>query len=160
MNVPRFAEHILRWVMNLHIILYRLLRGRLPGNFLGRDTILVTTVGRRTGRLRTTPLLFVRDGDDFFVVASYGGSHTHPAWYRNIEANPHVLVEAHGQTVETCASLVDESEYEALWARFVAIYGGYTTYRRRTTRVLPIVRLRPAPAQVVDETQGSGGAAL
>ncbi|MCU0494650.1 MAG: nitroreductase family deazaflavin-dependent oxidoreductase [Chloroflexaceae bacterium] len=157
MNWHPLFERVLRALTNVHITLYRLLRGRVPGKFFGTHSILVTTMGRKSGKPRTTPLLFVPDGDSYIVVASYGGSNKHPAWYLNMEANPHVLVEAHGTSVETHASLVHENEYESLWARLVAIYPTYASYRRATTRRLPIVRLKPV-GQFNAEAQRRGDA--
>jgi deazaflavin-dependent oxidoreductase (nitroreductase family) len=140
MNIPRFAERIWRALVSLHIVVYRLLRGR----FVGSNTILLTTTGRKSGAPRTTALLYIPDGETYVVVASYGGSDKHPAWYLNLSANPRVLVEDHGQRVETIATTVsDQDEYARLWSRLVAIYSPYESYKRRTTRMLPIVRLTP-----------------
>ncbi|HEU5088902.1 MAG TPA: nitroreductase/quinone reductase family protein, partial [Roseiflexaceae bacterium] len=81
---------------------------------------------------------------DYAIVASWGGSDTHPHWYLNLRANPHVLVEDHGRRVEALASTVDDdATYDRLWQRFVEIYPGYEMYKSRTTRRIPIVRLRP-----------------
>jgi deazaflavin-dependent oxidoreductase (nitroreductase family) len=141
MNIPRPAEQIWRVVVSLHIFLYRLLRGQLVGS----NTILLTTTGRKSGAPRTTPLLYIPDGDTYVVVASYGGSDKHPAWYLNLSANPRVLVEDHGRRVETVATTIPTGEeYTQLWKRLVAIYAPYESYKRRTTRTLPIVRLTPA----------------
>jgi deazaflavin-dependent oxidoreductase (nitroreductase family) len=141
MNIPRPAERIWRAVVSLHIFLYRLLRGQLVGS----NTILLTTTGRKSGAPRTTPLLYIPDGDTYVVVASYGGSDKHPAWYLNLSANPRVLVEDHGRRVETVATTVSTGEeYTQLWKRLVVMYVPYESYKRRTTRTLPIVRLTPA----------------
>ncbi len=128
----------------LHVAAYRALRGHVPQRWLGKYCILVHTVGRRSGKVRVSPLVFVRDGSDYAIVASWGGSDTHPHWYLNLRANPHVLVEDHGQRVEALASTIDdEATYERLWQRFVEIYPGYEMYKARPTRRTPIVRLRP-----------------
>lgn len=127
-----------------HIALYRVLRGNIPHPFLGRHCILVTTTGRRSGKRHTMPLLFVRDGGDYVVVASWGGSDRAPHWYRNMRADPRVVVEDRGRTTPAVAIAVDDpQEYARLWARLVAIYPTYETYRKRTSRRLPIVRLSP-----------------
>jgi deazaflavin-dependent oxidoreductase (nitroreductase family) len=131
----------------LHIVAYRALRGRVPQRWLGRHCILVHTRGRRSGKERISPLVFVRDGQDYAVVASWGGSDTHPHWYLNMRADPNVLIEDHGRTCEARAETVDdEAAYQRLWQAFVAIYPTYELYRRRTTRRIPIVRLRPRTA--------------
>ncbi len=127
-----------------HVALYRLMRGALPHPFLGRHCILLTTTGRRSGKKRVTPLLFVRDSGDYVVVGSWGGNDAPPHWYINLSADPRVMVEDHGIVTPAVAIEVDDpEEYERLWRRLVAIYPTYEAYRQRTTRRLPIVRLSP-----------------
>jgi F420H(2)-dependent quinone reductase len=126
----------------LHIAAYRLLRGNLPQRWLGKHCILLTTIGRRSGQPRISPLLFVRDGEAYVVVASWGGSDTHPHWFLNLLANPRVLVEDHGRVVSTVAAVIaNEQDYQTIWQRFVAIYPDYEMYQRRTQRKIPLVRL-------------------
>ncbi|ABU58578.1 nitroreductase family deazaflavin-dependent oxidoreductase [Roseiflexus castenholzii] len=140
---PLFVQ-LVKAATAAHVTLYRLMRGALPHPFLGRHCILLTTTGRRSGKKRVTPLLFVRDGGDYVVVGSWGGSDTPPHWYRNLRADPRVIVEDHGYVTSAVAIEVDDpEEYERLWQRLVAIYPTYESYRRRTTRRLPIVRLSP-----------------
>jgi deazaflavin-dependent oxidoreductase (nitroreductase family) len=86
----------------------------------------------------------VRDGGDYIVVGSWGGSDTPPHWYLNVRADPRVVVEDHGHVTSAVAIEVDDpEEYERLWRRLVAIYPAYEEYRRRTTRRLSILRLSP-----------------
>jgi deazaflavin-dependent oxidoreductase (nitroreductase family) len=128
--------------VGLHIGAYRLLRGNLPQPWLGEHCILLNTRGRRSGKPRTNPLVFVRDGDDYAVVASWGGSDTHPHWFMNLQGDPRATVEDHGRTYSVVASVVeDEADYARLWERFVRVYPGYELYKRRTARRIPIVRL-------------------
>lgn len=135
----------------IHIVAYRILRGQVPHRWFGKDCILLTTQGRKSGKKRTSPLLFVRDGDDYVVVASWGGSDTHPHWFLNLRSNPRVTVEDHGRTVQAVAHVVEDStQYEQIWQRFLAIYQDYTLYQQRTERKIPLVRLSviaPATAQ-------------
>ncbi len=136
----------------LHIAAYRVLRGNVPQRWLGKDCILLITEGRKSGKKRTSPLLFVRDGDDYVVVASWGGSDNHPHWFLNLRANPRVTVEDHGRTTQAVAYLVeDEQQYQQFWKRFVAIYADYELYQRRTTRRIPLVRLSVIPSMSADE---------
>jgi F420H(2)-dependent quinone reductase len=132
---------IFQLVMALHVLVYRLSRGRLLN--VGDHIILLSTIGRKSGRLRTVPLYSVRDGAAYVVIGSYGGGEAHPAWYHNLQARPRALVTDRGQTIPLSAEVVAGAEYDRLWAQLCAANSAYEQYRSRTTRVLPIVRLRP-----------------
>jgi deazaflavin-dependent oxidoreductase (nitroreductase family) len=123
----------------LHARWYRLLGGRLAG----RNTLLLTSTGRRTGLPRTTPLLFVRDGADCVVIASNGGDDPYPGWWYNLRAHPEAHVQLGRGRIACRASEADETERQRLAAKLDAIYGGYETYRRTVERDLTIFRLRP-----------------
>ena len=127
-------------VMTAHVALYRLTRGRLGG----KSIILLTTTGKRTGQPRTKPLFSIRDGGDYIVIASAGGSPKNPAWYANLSANPRVTVEDHGRTLAGTASTVAGNERAGLWAAVVARNPGFKGYEQRTAREIPLVRIRPA----------------
>lgn len=115
--------------------------GRLPG---GAPVLLMTSVGRRSGEPRTTPLLYLADGDSLVVVASQGGMPMHPAWYHNVVAHPRVSVEQGRRVREMDARVADEAERAALWPRLVAMYADYDEYQARTDRQIPVVVLDPA----------------
>jgi deazaflavin-dependent oxidoreductase (nitroreductase family) len=130
----------------LHAGWYRALGGRLAG----RNTLLLTSIGRRTGLPRTTPLLFVREGADYVIIASNGGDEPYPGWWHNLRANPEVEIQVGRRRIACRASEADETERAGLAAKLDAIYGGYETYRRKTRRELTIFRLRPSPAPGFD----------
>ncbi len=132
-----------RGVTQMHVASYRLLKGGL----IGKNTILLTTVGRKTGKERVTPLLTVKDGNNYVLIASYRGAEKNPAWYTNLKANPTVTLEDHGRTLTCIASTVsDEAEYKRLWALMVGIYPNYNSYQQRTARIIPVVQLAPISA--------------
>lgn len=138
-----FAEQLWKQFTRLQTRLYRRFKGQ---GFAGKNTILITTIGRRTGETHTTPVYSVKDGDSYIVIASYGGSQTHPAWYLNLLANPHVIVEDHDNTTPTIANTVtEEDERQRLWNKMVAIYPPYNDYQKRTARQIPVVLLHPLP---------------
>jgi deazaflavin-dependent oxidoreductase (nitroreductase family) len=123
---------------------YRLSGGWLGGRFLGgAPVLLLTTVGRRSGRPRTAPLLYLSEGDDLVVVASKGGMSHHPLWYKNLEANPRVEVEIGNQRRTMVARRASATEKTALWPRLVAMYRDYDAYQARTERDIPVVILSP-----------------
>ena len=109
-----------------------------------RRSCLLTTTGRRSGAARTTPLLFLRDGDRIAVVASYGGRPAHPAWYLNLQADPAVEVQVGRERFAATALTASPEERERLWPRLIEMYGSYATYERRTSREIPVVLLERA----------------
>jgi deazaflavin-dependent oxidoreductase (nitroreductase family) len=128
----------------LHVAAYRLLRGQIPQRWLGRHCILLETHGRKSGRARVTPLLFLREGQDYIVVGSWGGSDRHPHWFLNLRADPSVIVNDHGRHVPAVATVIeDDADYGRIWQRFVSLYSDYAMYQRRTARKIPLVRLSP-----------------
>ena len=128
----------------LHRAVFRVTRGRLGGRLPSVDgsMLLLTTTGRRSGRLHTVPLLYLRDGSDLAVIASYGGRNHHPDWYLNLVADPRGEVEIGGGRCEVAAAPVVGPDRQRLWRDAVAAYPGYEQYRARTDREIPIVRLR------------------
>ena len=106
-------------------------------------TLLLTTVGRKSGRALTLPLIFGRAGPDYVIVASKGGAPAHPAWYLNLEANPEVQVQVKGEKFTARAHTAQGSERATLWAKMVEIYGPYAQYQTKTDRQIPVVVLKP-----------------
>lgn len=112
------------------------------GPFKGRDVLLLTTRGQRSGEERTSPLVYTRDGDRIVIIASKAGAPTHPAWYHNLVANPEVTVEVGGESFQARASVVeDEAEYERIYSAHGAINPGFHEYRKKTSRRIPVVLL-------------------
>jgi deazaflavin-dependent oxidoreductase (nitroreductase family) len=111
------------------------------GPFAGRDVLILTTQGARSGLPRESPLAFSRDGDRLVVVASKGGSPTHPAWYFNLVANPDVVVEVLGERFEAKATVADGDEYERLYKQHADLMPGFWEYRRKTSRKIPVIVL-------------------
>lgn len=107
-------------------------RGRVASRVYGLPALLLTTVGRRSGQPRVSPLLYVRDGDDFAVVGTNFGQHHHPAWTANLLARPEAEIEVGPERLAVRAQLADEPTWQRLWPRFVAVYPGYASYLGRT----------------------------
>jgi deazaflavin-dependent oxidoreductase (nitroreductase family) len=116
--------------------------------------LLLTTKGRRSVQPRTVPVMYV-PADEPILVASNGGSPTHPSWYLNLEAEPRAQIEIEGRRREVVARTVTGKEREPLWRQAVALYPAYADYQRRTERELPVVLLR-RPGR---EGQPAGGGA-
>jgi len=112
----------------------------------GFPTIVLTTRGRKSGALRRNALIYGKDGDDFVLIASYGGRAKHPLWYLNLVADPHVSIQERATVIEGSASTVeDEAERSRLWDLMVAIYPPYAEYEVKAGsagRTIPVVRVR------------------
>lgn len=129
------------WVKK-HIDSYVATDGEDGHRWRGVQTLLITTVGRRTGTRHRTALIYGRDGDDYLVVASKGGHPNHPSWYLNLVANPRVGVQVGGDKFEADAATVEGIDRPAAWSRMAEIFPMYDHYQRTTARKIPVVRLR------------------
>jgi deazaflavin-dependent oxidoreductase (nitroreductase family) len=123
----------------LQVRLYRLSGGRIANTFQGYPICLVTMTGRKSGRQLTLPLMFVPRGDDILLVASFGGSSTHPAWYHNLVASPKVIIEVGHKRLKMSVREADEAEKALLWPLCVANYPEYSVYQNRTDRDIPVM---------------------
>ncbi|MEU6563545.1 nitroreductase family deazaflavin-dependent oxidoreductase [Nocardia nova] len=109
---------------------------------IGAPIILLTTVGRKSGEPRTSPLLYVHDGDTLYVVGSNFGQARHPAWTANLLALPEATVTIAGQQIPVHAQVVDDPERQRrIFDRFIETTAAYAAYRERTTRDLRIFAL-------------------
>jgi len=133
-----------RAATRLHSFVYRVTNGKIGGRMLGSPVLLLITTGRKSGRERTVPLLYLRDGENLIVVGSNGGAATHPAWWLNLRANPEAIVEVGDQKLRVRAKKADPEEKDRLWPKLVAMYPSYEDYQRRTDREIPVVLLKPA----------------
>lgn len=127
-------------------VLLKLSRGRVS-TFPMAPIVALTVPGRRTGELRTTPLLYFSDGEDVVVIASSFGRDRHPAWYHNVKAHPEVSLSAAGASHRYVAREVAGPERDRLFALAEQLYGGYADYVERAAavgRTIPVIALRPA----------------
>ncbi|MGI5206695.1 nitroreductase family deazaflavin-dependent oxidoreductase [Spirillospora sp. CA-108201] len=106
-------------------------------------TLLLTTRGRRSGRLRRTALIYGRDADRYLLVASNAGAVRSPAWYLNLSADPHVTVQLGADTFTARARTATPQEKPALWARMASLFPLYDSYQATTDRDIPVVILNP-----------------
>jgi deazaflavin-dependent oxidoreductase (nitroreductase family) len=112
------------------------------GHFLqGAPTLLLTTIGRKTGQARRTPLIYGTDGDDIIVVASRGGAPQHPLWYRNLLAHPVARVQIRDEVFEVSGRTATDDEKPRLWKLMAAIWPDYDGYQAKTDRIIPVVIL-------------------
>jgi deazaflavin-dependent oxidoreductase (nitroreductase family) len=120
-------------------------RGGGPIEGMHREgLVLLTTVGRKTGQRRTTPMMFDRDGERLLVIASNIGAPQHPDWYLNLVANPRVTVEVGDETFEAVATPTQDEERERLWAMLKERYPFFADHEAKTDRTIPVVVLTRA----------------
>jgi deazaflavin-dependent oxidoreductase (nitroreductase family) len=105
--------------------------------------LLLDHVGARSGAKRTSPLVYVRDGEDLVLVASKGGYPKSPGWFHNLKANPDTEVQVGSEHRQVRARVADVEERKRLWPEAVKVYGGYADYQKRTERQIPLVILTP-----------------
>jgi deazaflavin-dependent oxidoreductase (nitroreductase family) len=122
---------------------------KLTGGLVGHwtpgaaPTLLLDHVGAKSGTKRTSPLSYIRDGDDYVLVASKGGYPQNPAWFHNLKANPDTQVQVKHRKIPVRARVATPEERERLWPEVVEAYKGYAAYQKRTEREIPLVILEP-----------------
>jgi F420H(2)-dependent quinone reductase len=147
--VPADSSHQManlgfRILGGVHRRVYRLTGGRV-GRRIGRlPVLLLTTIGRKSGRPRTQPLAYTQAGDGYAVIASKGGAAQHPLWYLNLRANPLAEVTVGRETRRVRARDAQGEERERLWRALADLYPGYERYAQKTRRLIPVVVLEPA----------------
>jgi deazaflavin-dependent oxidoreductase (nitroreductase family) len=119
--------------------------GRVGGHWAGRDLLLLTTIGRKSGREHTTPMVFTRDGDRLLVYASKGGAPSHPDWYLNLVAGPRVTVELGSERFSALAVPLEGDERDRAFAAQAARNPAFAAYEQKTSRVIPVVALTRQP---------------
>jgi deazaflavin-dependent oxidoreductase (nitroreductase family) len=130
-------------LMGGHARIYRATGGRIGHRLPGLpQMLLLDHVGAKSGAKRTSPLLYIRDGDDLVIVASKGGYPKNPAWYYNLVANPDTTVQLWDEVIPVRARVANGEERARLWTKAVELYPGYAEYQRRADREIPVVILQ------------------
>jgi deazaflavin-dependent oxidoreductase (nitroreductase family) len=132
--------------IQLDVAVYRVTGGRLRNSMNGgkAPVLLLDHVGRKSQKKRTTPLLYLADGDKLVIVASRGGSHATPAWWLNLQANPATSVQVRSDRRRVVAREATDEEHERYWPQLTAMYPDYDVYQSRTDRPIPVIVLSPA----------------
>lgn len=124
------------------IIEFRANHGIVGGQFRESPLLLLTTIGAKSGQQRTIPLVYTTDAERLVILASKGGAPTHPDWYYNMLANPHVTVEVGDERFQTTAEFAEGPERERLFAQMAAAMPFFARYQRETSRQIPVVILK------------------
>jgi deazaflavin-dependent oxidoreductase (nitroreductase family) len=115
------------------------------GPLTGHPILVMTSTGARSGQERRALLTFSRDGEDYIVAGTAGGSPIDPAWMHNLIANPQIRIEAHNRTFDATASVAEGEERDRLWRQHVEALPWFADYPAQTGRVIPMFRLIPQP---------------
>ncbi|MGH8957806.1 MAG: nitroreductase family deazaflavin-dependent oxidoreductase [Acidimicrobiia bacterium] len=129
----------------VHKILFRATGGRFGRRARGMDFLLLTTTGRSSGKRHTVPLVYLRDGQNQAVIASFGGKPRHPDWFHNLVRDPNVTVQVGDERFAATAREADAEERARLWPQALAVWPDYAIYEKRTDRVIRIVILERTP---------------
>ena len=145
--IPAKAVPYLKRVMHLitraHVWLYEKSEGRLGKTFAGAPCCLVRMTGRKSGKSRLIPLIYIPDGDEVIFIASQGGLDKNPDWVYNLKADPNVEVIAAGKTRPMTAHLADDAEKAKRWPVATAVYPDFDEYQARTDRDIPVFVCKP-----------------
>ena len=120
---------------------FRKNHGKVGGYFEGSPLLLLHSKGKRSGKVRVNPVMYLKDGDRYLVFGSKGGADTHPDWYLNLLANPDTQVEVGDETIDVHAVDIKGSEHDTMYARQAKLYPGFAEYQRKTKRIIPVIAL-------------------
>ena len=122
-----------------HVRVYRETDGEQGYIWNGVPILLLTTTGRKSGEPRTIPIIFTRYNHSYVIIASKGGSPTHPKWYLNVSENPNVTVQVKAEVFKAVARTAQHPEREVIWAEALKTWPNFDVYQSRTTRQIPVV---------------------
>jgi len=130
-------------IFNVMVFLYNVSGGRIGGKMGKVPVLLLTTTGRKTGKQRTLPLVYIMDDSDYVITASAGGADKHPGWFFNIRGNPQATIQVKDERIKVTAEIAEKEKKSELWARLVEVAPNFAGYEKRTSREIPMVILHP-----------------
>ncbi len=136
-------KYVFQLMMTLHVFFYRLTGGRLGGEMQGSKVLLLTTTGRKSGKTRTTPLGYMDYDGGYVITASNAGMPRNPGWYYNLKDSPQATVQVEDRAMTAVVEEAKGDLRDHLWSLLVEQAPNYTRYQKSTTRVIPMVILRP-----------------
>jgi F420H(2)-dependent quinone reductase len=136
-------NYLFKLFSSIQIGLYRRSGGKLGGSVGPFKVLLLTTSGRKSGKIRTTPLGFFERPDGYIIVASNSGAAHHPAWYLNLINNPQVTIQVYERVIPVSAELLSGEPRAQAWQQVISTAPQYANYQKKTTRQIPLIFLRP-----------------
>jgi F420H(2)-dependent quinone reductase len=134
---------MVKLIFKVLVFLYNASGGRIGGKMGKVDVLLLTTTGRKTGKQRTLPVVYIRDGAAYVITASAGGADKHPGWFFNIRSNPQVTIQVKNKHIKVTGEIAGSENKPELWARLVEVAPNFAGYQKRTSRDIPMVILHP-----------------
>lgn len=138
----RLLAMVLPILSRLHVIVYRGTGGIVGGRIAGTQILLLTTIGRKTGQPRTTPVAYLNNGYSMFIIGGAAGAAKHPDWWLNLRAQPQAQIQVGWQKLQVSAAPATAEEQQRLWARYPAQQALFDSMRQQVSREIPVVVLR------------------
>jgi len=138
-----FMKFSTQLFLSFHVFIYRLTNGKIMGAFGANSILLLDMVGRKSGKKRTTPVMYIRDGDNYVITASAGGADTNPAWYFNLKSNPATTIQVLDQKINIIAQEASPDKRKKLWTQLTSLSPQFKQYEKKTKRIIPMFILRP-----------------
>ena len=133
------VRSLFRFILSIYVFLYR----RTGGKVRGLPVLLLTTIGRKTGKQRITPLGYFEDNSGYVITGSNAGFNTNPGWFHNLKNNPRAIIQVNDRQFTVSAEIAGSEKRRQLWARLMEFAPSYGDYAKRTSREIPLVILRP-----------------
>jgi F420H(2)-dependent quinone reductase len=137
------VKWLFRRFMALQVYVYRRSGGKRMGRVRGMPVLILTTVGRKTGKKRVNPVVYMRDGTNYVVVAANNGADEHPAWFLNLKGNPRITIEVDDKALPVIAHQATADDQARLWPQLVEKGPFFEGYKKKAKRDIPIVILEP-----------------
>ena len=134
---------MLQLILKIMVFLYNVSGGRIGGKMGQVPVLLLTTTGRKTGKQRTLPLVYIMDGSAYVITASAGGADKHPSWFFNIRSHPQATIQVKDKHIPVTAEIAGPEKKPELWARLVEGAPNFVGYQKRASREIPMVILHP-----------------
>jgi len=130
-------------IFKVMVFLYNVSGGRIGGKMGKVPVLLLTTTGRKSGKQRTLPLIYIMDNSAYVITASAGGADKNPGWFFNIRSNPQATIQVKDKHIKVTVEVAGQDKKSELWARLVEVAPNFAGYQKRTSREIPMVILLP-----------------
>ena len=131
------------FIFKILVFLYNVSGGRIGGKLGKLPILLLTTTGRKSGKQRTLPLVYIMDDSAYVITASAGGADKNPGWFFNIRSNPQATIQVKDKHIKVTAEIAGQEKKSELWARLLEVAPNFAGYQKRTSREIPMLILHP-----------------